>query len=92
MAEDDKNKSEYDVWLSIIKASFAKDGYKEVTTEDLWDYCLNFLWKRERPERYFEEVRDIMNIEPNDYFTYASLQAQVYDVSSLDKMDFDDLF
>ena len=33
-----------------------------------------------------------MAIEPNDYFTYASLKAQVYNVSSLDEMDLNDLF
>ena len=92
MAEETQDESKYDVWLTIIKDSFAKQGYAEVTTEDLWDYCLNFLWKHNRPTRYFEEVRDIMAIEPNDYFTYASLKAQIYNVSSLDEMDFEDLF
>jgi len=92
MAEETTDESKYDVWLNIIKDSFAKQGYQKVTTEDLWDYCENHLWKHNRPTRYFEEVRDIMAIEPNDYFTYASLKAQVYDVSSLDDMDLDVLF
>ena len=92
MAEERQNESQYEVWLNIIIDSFAKQGYKEVTTEDLWEFCLGFLWKHKRPARYFEEVRDIMAIEPNDYFTYASLKAQVYSVSSLDEMDFNDLF
>lgn len=92
MAEDVNDKSEYKVWLNIVKDSFAKQGYQKVSTEDLWDYCINFLWKHKRPNRYFAEVRDIMAIEPNDYFTYASLEAQVYKVSSLDEMNFDDLF
>lgn len=92
MARDIQDASKYDVWLNIIKDSFAKQGYAEVTTEDLWDFCENFLWKHKRPTRYFEEVRDIMAIEPNDYFTFASLKAQVYNVSSLDEMDLDGLF
>ena len=92
MAEETHDESKYEVWLNIIKDSFAKAGYKEVTTEDLWEFCLNFLWKHKRPSRYFEEVRDIMALEPNDYFTYASLKAQVYNVSSLDEMDLNDLF
>lgn len=92
MAEDMKDDVKYEVWLNIIKDSFAKQGYNVVTTEDLWEYCQNFLWKHKRPARYFEEVRDIMAIEPNDYFTYASLKAQVYNVSSLDEMDLHDLF
>lgn len=92
MAETAKDESKYEVWLNIIKDSFAKQGYQEVTTEDLWEFCVNHLWKHKRPTRYFEEVRDIMAIEPNDYFTYASLKAQVYNVSSLDEMDLDGLF
>ena len=92
MAEERQNESQYEVWLNIIIDSFAKQGYKEVTAEDLWEFCLGVLWKHKRPARYFEEVRDIMAIEPNDYFTYASLKAQVYSVSSLDEMDFNDLF
>lgn len=92
MAEELHEDSEYEVWLNIIKDSFAKQGYNEVSTDDLWEYCQQFLWKHKRPERYFEEVRDIMAIEPNDYFTYASLKAQVYNVSSLDEMDLDGLF
>ena len=92
MAEELHEDSEYEVWLNIIKDSFAKQGYNEVSTDDLWEYCQQFLWKHKRPERYFGEVRDIMAIEPNDYFTYASLKAQVYNVSSLDEMDLDGLF
>lgn len=92
MTEKEQDKTEYEVWLRIIKDLFAKQGYQEVSIDDLWEFCLNFLWKHKRPNRYFEEVRDIMAIEPNDYFTYASLKVQVYEVSSLDDMDLNDLF
>lgn len=81
----------YEVWLKIKKEEFKEIGYDQVSTEDLWDYCLKFLWKHIRPERYHEEVHCIMSIEPNDYFTYASLEAQVYNVSSLADMQLDDL-
>lgn len=92
MAKEIKDKYEYVVWLNLIKDSFAAQGYEKVTIEDLWDYCISFLWKHKRPKKYFEEVQDIMDIQPNDYFTYASLKAQVYNVSSLDEMNLDDLF
>ena len=92
MADETQDESKYDVWLTIIKDSFAKQGYQKITTDDLWEFCLNFLWKHKRPERYFEEVREIMAIKPNDYFTYASLKAQVYNTTSLDEMNFEDLF
>ncbi len=92
MAEEKAEMVEYEVWLNIIKDSFAEQGYAKVSTEDLWDYCVNFLWKHEKPKRYYEKVGGIMGIEPNDYFTYASLKAQVYNVSSLDEMNLTDLF
>ncbi len=92
MAEETKDMLEYKVWLNLTKDSFAKQGYENVTIEDLWDYCLHFLWKRTSRQNYHEKVRDIMAIEPNDYFTYASLKAQVYNVTSLDEMDLGDLF
>lgn len=92
MAEEEREMIEYEVWLNIIKDSFAKQGYEQVSNEDLWDYCVKFLWKHRKPERYYEKVREIMAIEPNDYFTYASLKAQVYNVSSLDEMNLTDLF
>lgn len=81
----------YEVWLQIKQKEFAKNGYEQVTIEDLWNYCVKFLWKNHRPERYHEEVRSIMAIEPNDYFNFASLEAQVYNVSSLEDMQLDDL-
>lgn len=92
MAEEIKEIDQYEVWLNITKDSFAEQGYQKVTTEDLWDYCINFLWKHDSPKRYFEKVQAIMAIKPNDYFTYASLKAQVYNVSSLDEMNLTDLF
>ena len=92
MAVKEIEQFKYEAWLNMIIDSFAAQGYKKVTTEDLWDYCVSFLWKHKRPERYHEEVKDIMAIKPNDYFTYASLKAQVYNVSSLEEMNLDDLF
>ncbi|GEK91462.1 post-transcriptional regulator [Alkalibacterium kapii] len=81
----------YDVWLKQKLNEFAQNGYNQVSIEDLWEYCNHFLWKHKKRERYYQEVRDIMSINVNDYFNYASLKAQVYSVSSLDEMEFDDL-
>lgn len=86
-----KECSRYDVWLNQKVNEFKQNGYDQVTLEDLWDYCIHFLWKHHKPERYYQEVRDIMSININDYFNYASLKAQVYNVSSLDEMEFEDL-
>lgn len=85
------NEDLYDVWLNRKQTEFRRKGYNEITVEDLWDYCVNFLWKHEEPTRYYQKVNDILSITLNDYFNYASLKAQVYNVSSLDEMELDDL-
>lgn len=81
----------YDVWLNHKLKEFRRQGYDEITVEDLWDYCVNFLWKHKEPDRYHQKVSEIISISLNDYFNYASLKAQVYNVSSLDEMELDDL-
>jgi len=86
-----KDFSRYDVWLKQKLTEFKKHGYDQVSLEDLWEYCTDFMWKHHKQKRYHQEVSDIMAIDANDYFNYASLKAQVYSVSSLDEMELDDL-
>lgn len=85
---DDEN---FDIWLKKKQVEFNRNGYKEVSMEDLWEYCTAFKWKHEVPSRYYQKVNDILSISLNDYFNFASLKAQVYNVSSLEDMEFDDL-
>ncbi|WP_256864645.1 post-transcriptional regulator [Marinilactibacillus piezotolerans] len=81
----------YEIWLRMKQEEFSMHGYDQVTVDDLWKYCNTFLWKHSRPERYHQEVKAIMDITLNDYFNFASLEAQVYNVSSLDEMELEDL-
>lgn len=85
------NFEHYELWLQKKQNEFRRNGYDQVSVEDLWEYCTNFLWKLQRPERYYQEIEDILSIQSNDYFNYASLKAQVYSISSLDEMELDDL-
>ncbi|GAB2478784.1 hypothetical protein GCM10008929_00750 [Alkalibacterium psychrotolerans] len=89
--ETSNNEDLYAVWLDHKLKEFRRQGYSEITVEDLWDYCINFLWKHKEPNRYYQKVNDIASISLNDYFNYASLKAQVYNVTSLDEMELDDL-
>ena len=82
---------QYELWLQKKQKEFLRNGYDHVSIEDLWEYCTEFLWKHQRPERYYQEIEDILSIQLNDYFNYASLKAQVYSISSLDEMELDDL-
>lgn len=82
----------YEYWIRLKQKDFFRLGYDRVTKHDLWRYCTKYLWKHHRPDHYYHEVHDILSIEPNDYFTFASLEAQVYNVPSLEEMQLDDLF
>jgi len=82
----------YEQWIGLKQKDFFQFGYDQVTKSDLWEYCIKYLWKHDRPQHYCYEVEDILSIEFNDYFTFASLEAQVYNVPSLEEMKFDDLF
>lgn len=79
------------IWLQLKQKEFIKLGYDQVTASDLLEYCTNLRWKNNQPKYYFELVNNIMKITPNDYFNYASLDAQVYSVEPLSKMKIDDL-
>ncbi len=82
---------DYEVWLKKKLIEFRQNGYDEISLEDLWEYCTAYKWKHYRPSRYYQIVDDILTITLNDYFNYASLKAQVYNISSLDDMELDDL-
>lgn len=81
----------YGKWLSLKRSELMKMGYGKITENDLWEYLVTYRWKKERPARYSKIVRDIMHISVNDYFTYETLKAQIYEVSSLDQLDLDGL-
>ena len=58
MAEEHKIE-DFDVWLNIIKDSFAKQGYEKVSMEDLWEYCEKFL-------TYVSLKAQVYNVSPLD--------------------------
>ena len=81
----------YEAWLKVKSREFARNGYDSIQPEDLWKYFDTFHWKKGRPARYHQQIKDIMTVQPNDYFNYASLDAQIYSNVSLDEMDLNDL-
>ena len=87
----EKNYPTYEKWLSLKASQFAKLGYPSISEDDLWAYFRLFKWKHEPSLPYHEAIKQIMDTEPNDYFTYASLEAQVHSPSSLEDMDLDGL-
>lgn len=84
--------SQFAEWLEYKAREFHEMGYLNVTGADLWEYTTDFLWKQQVPAQYFRQVHDIMEITANDFFTFASLNAQVYNVTPLDEMNIEELF
>ncbi|WP_027107727.1 post-transcriptional regulator [Lacticigenium naphthae] len=73
--------SMYEYWIKYKVADFMKSGYTEIEPVDLWDFFIQFKWKRQIPAKYYSQVADIMSLEPNDYFNYESVKAQTTHVS-----------
>ena len=93
MADDWKNNyPRYEKWLSLKSSQFAKLGYPSISEKDLWVYFRTFKWKHESSLRYYEAIKQIMDTEPNDYFNFASLDAQVHSPGSLGEINLDGLF
>lgn len=84
--------TKYKPWLSLKTQEFNQLGYHQISEEDLWNYVVNFCWKKKTPSHYYQQINDIMKITPNNYLDYAAVEAQVYKITSLDEMDFEDLF
>lgn len=82
----------YRWWLYRLRKKFVKLGYSKVSSKDLWSYLTRFRWKHACPSSYRARILDMKQVTPNDYFTYESLNATIYNVPNLDEMDLDDLW
>lgn len=85
------DKEDFHYLLTRAVLVFSRSGYENVTTEELWIYLTKFRWRNKHPKRYYQVIRDILKITPNDYFNYIQIKAQVYDVKSMDEYDLSDL-
>ena len=79
-------------WINLKIIEFHRLGYTEIKIDDLWRYLKNFRWKKKMPVHYYQQIKEILSLKPNHYLDFASLEAQVYKVPSLDEMDLEDLF
>lgn len=79
-------------WFELKVNEFSKQGYDNIHTEDIFRYFTNFSWKHSVPKHYYQQIQDIMKVTANHYFDFVALEAQVYKVTSLDEMNFDDFF
>lgn len=73
--------SMYEYWINYKVAEFMKSGYTQIEPTDLWNFFVNFKWKKTLPLKYYNQVADIMSLNPNDYFNYEALKAQTTQIS-----------
>lgn len=78
-------------WLNLKINEFSLLGYKQIGQEDLWRYLISFSWKKNVPSHYYQQIQYIMQLTPNDYLDFASVEALVSPIDSLEEMDIDDL-
>lgn len=80
-----------DKWIALKVREFHQKGYQHVYEQDICEYLEQFLWKRQRPIYYVEQVNVIVNMTPNQFFDYKTLQIQATPIQSLDDLDFSEL-
>lgn len=71
--------------------SFQENGYQGVNESELLDYLLLYRWKNRQRLSIKECKRDILHIEPNDFFDYQQLVAQTSPFQLNDWTDIKDL-
>lgn len=79
-------------WFELKVSEFSKEGYSNIETSDLILCFKNLVWRHSVPQHYYQQVFEILNVNVNQYFDYKSLEAQVYNVSSLEEINFEEFF
>ncbi|MCA9765395.1 MAG: post-transcriptional regulator [Carnobacterium sp.] len=78
-------------WLNLKTTEFHLLGYTQISQADLWRYLISFSWKKMIPIHYYQQIECIMQLTPNDYLNFASVEALVSPISLLEDMNIDDL-
>ena len=89
-AISEKQYDQLEPWFKLKATEFNKLGYENIQVDDIYRYFKEFSWKNTVPPNYSQQIRDIIKTTVNHYFDFVALEAQVYKVSSLDEINFDD--
>ncbi|HLQ83476.1 MAG TPA: post-transcriptional regulator [Pseudogracilibacillus sp.] len=60
-------------------------GYKDISTEDIWDCLWNQIWKSKQEFTLHQIVQDILHLPIQTYMSYLSLSAYHRDNNDLMK-------
>lgn len=70
-----------------LQRQFKKQGYKQVTRQQLREYVEQFLWKRHRPDTFVLQKDIILSVTPNQFFDYQTLLIKKQTAIGLDQID-----
>ncbi len=73
-------------------AEFHKSGYPQVTTEELWVYCQEYLWPKRQALTHKTQKRLLALITPHDFFDYQQIKIRTHQNSLSELGDLSDLF
>ncbi|NEW63279.1 hypothetical protein GMA11_07710 [Granulicatella sp. zg-ZJ] len=79
-------------WFQLKAKQFHRLGYDQVTSTDIASFFFEFAWKRKTPNFYTEQVNAIVRLTPNQYFDFRTMQIQTNQSTTLEDIDFSELF
>lgn len=62
---------------------FKMMGYKDISTEDIWECLLEKVWKRKNETPLYQIVQDILHLPIRVYMNYLALSAYHVDNDDL---------
>lgn len=77
--------------LTSKKEELELYGYDAVTTESIWNFCIQKLWRNEKINElaFHKIINDIFKISPAVYMTYTQIEEQraVHSLADLNRND-----
>lgn len=61
--------------LKSKETEYKTMGYKDISTEDIWDCLWNQIWKNKQEFTLHQIVQDILHLPIQTYMSYLSLSA-----------------
>lgn len=70
------------------RRELVNNGYQHITEEAIWEYLLDYRWKKVDLSNYSLLLKDVPLVTSNDFFDYQMIKAQT---ANVDKSDWKDL-
>lgn len=71
--------------LESKQSEFKIMGYKDITTNDIWNCLIEKVWKKDEQMNLHQVVQDILHLPTSVYMSYLALSAYHVDNDDLMK-------